>query len=212
MDRSSTLPPLEALDPTRLLYGLGGFTDPALALLDRAIADAFRARADAHMARGEYHLALADYGRALNTTPPSDGLLYERNPEACEGQSEASFRLGWFFNCGGDPGRLPEGAADDLRDAVRSARLPDGHLVVADDGGVLAVYPLTDEGRATAVAHADRLASDEHARFVLDNLYLANSDGFDPVVHACEAGRAIEVHRAGPQPETVDFDPDPAAN
>lgn len=211
MDRPRARPGLDArdpgLDPNRPLYGLGGGTDPALAPLDQAVADAFRARADAHMTRGEYHLALADYGRSLNATPPGVMFRSERNPGASDGRRAASRRLGCFFSCGGDPERLPKDAAGELRDAVRSARLPAGHLVVADGGGVVAVYPPTDEGRRAAVGHADGLAADPHARFVLDNLYLADCDEFDAVVYACEAGRAAEVHRAAPRPKPADRDP-----
>jgi hypothetical protein len=57
---------------------------------------------------------------------------------------------------------------------------------------------------ATPLAHAN-----EHARFVLENLYLANSDEFDAVVYACDACRAVEVHRAAPQPEAIGTDPSP---
>lgn len=197
-------------DPTRPLYNLGGLTDPVLASQDWAVAKAFLARADAYMGRGEYHLAIADYGRALNATPRGEGFLCERNREAYIRRREAAGYLTWFFHCGGDPANLPADATDALRVSVRSARLPAGHLVVAEGGGVLAVYPPTDEGRRAAVTHADALAADPDARSVIDNLYLAETDDFDAVVYACQAGKAVEVHRAAPRP--ADANPGPAGD
>ena len=210
MDLPTSLQAVDAFDPdlSRSLYGLGLPADPTLTAENRAIADAFRARADAHMARGEYHLALADYGRALNTSPRNFGL--ERNPAATAGRRKATDLLDHFFLCGGDPARLPPDTADDVRAAVRSARLPAGHLVVADGGGILAAYPLSDEGRAAAVANADALAADSDARSVVDNLYLAETDDFGAVVYACQAGKAVEVHRAALRP--ADANPGPAGD
>jgi len=170
--------------------------DDDLALPTVQISRGFTSRGDAFMAKGLYHLAISDYGEALNHRPYA---LHSReyDPVASANRREALNILHHYFDCGGDPTRLPPEIPEATREAVRKAKVPRGYLVVGH-GNILGTAPFTPEGRQLAIDYADKVASDGQLRSRLDNAYLTESDEFDAVVYEHDT-LAKEIYRAQPQ-------------
>ena len=118
-----------------------------------------------HMARGISHRERGEYVKAIDEFLAACQLNSQMHldcEECYDNLERMLFVLHYFFNPDVDPDcflfwegePLPEAT---LRELAAKTVFPPSHLVVGGNY-VFASYPLTEEGRASAIEHARRLA------------------------------------------------------
>lgn len=158
-----------------------------------------------HLVRGVEYRDRRQYDRAYLEFTAAYKLSDSSCDFALDNHEHMQCVLAWLFmpEFGGyvdlnrDGTRLPETAADYMAAQID---IPPGYLVVGH-WLILASYPLTPQGKAAAIEHANRLKDDWDSRDRYVNEWLLDVPSFDAVVYEHET-RPREIYRAEPNPES----------